>query len=557
MSKRAHADEIIKWASDENAVVFCRSFDPTGESEWITLPDPHWSPEVQYKTILPEYAEAWQAWLDGELEVLSHKDEWVLFAKLPSFSNPPEFYRRKPKDLEPTGAEFCSCRYSGDCPLGKTGKAGSALRCTRKEIEDAGHVFVDPKEIYTELAELKAQHKLALEGWEREKNERMRLEEIAAEFDEQSKTNDHLSAMLKACKEEMERPTQRTKMSIPYKLTLNEASSAREFLQDVSKVLRSEEGSVLGNVPGKLRMIAGKLEEGRRVEELPPYATEQADGVDLPSAIPAGCTVTLPTSLSGSNETMEIKRGNHVDDLRKILAERDDQIADLRKENADIKKRLAEHKLTVQALDLECARQHASEEPNEEIEWPYRPEEYSFDEFLQKLIAARDDARSGNNGSPSVIDGLRKLLAERNEELKERDSELVEANARAEHWRRLASEKAVNPTSTCMHDLVKILCVLRDRGTDMVVTVTGSEKECRGLTYDTYNVVGVAEDLVSLYEFARSEVNRLVEEAEQTIKDRDAAEETADKIASLILGEPIDWSDHPDAWNRALEKVSV
>ena len=293
------------------------------------MPDPHWSPEVQYKTILPEYAEAWRAWLDGELEVLGYKDEWALFAKLPSFANSPEYYRRKPKDPE--------------CSTYPNHPNDTVYEVSKTELAD----------LRTELAELKAHHKLALKGWEREKNERIRLEEIAAEFDEQSKTNDHLSAMLKACKEEMERP--------------------------------------------------------------------------------------------------------------------------------------------------------------------YRPEEYSFDDFLQKLIAARDDARSGNNGSPSVIDGLRKLLAERDEILKERDSELVEANARAEHWKRLASEKAVNPTSTCMHDLVKILCVLRDRGTDMVVTVTGPE--CQGLTFKTYDVVGMAEDLVSLYESARSEVNRLVEENE-TLNDQ-------------------------------------
>ena len=317
MSKRAHAGEIAKWASDKDSVVFCRSFDPTGESEWIAVPDPHWSPEVQYKTILPEYAEAWKAWLDGELEVLSHKEEWVLFAELPSFANSPEFYRRIPKDPE--------CSTYPNHPT---------------ELSD----------LRTELAELKTQHKLALEGWEREKNERIRLEEIAAEFDEQSKTNDHLSAMLKACKEEIERPAARS-------------------------------------------------------------------------------------------------------------------------------------------VDFDC--------------------------------------------SHSVADGLRKLLAERDEILKERDSELVEANARAEHWKRLAVEKAVNPPRTCMHDLVKILYVLRDRGTDMVVTVTSSEKECRGLTYDTYNVVGVAEDLWSLYESARSEVNRLAEE-KKTLTEQDAKLEQEQDLLRLL-----------------------
>ena len=330
MNKRAHADEIIKWASNKDAVVWYRNPPNDPNHRWLPMAaKPSWLPEVEYKTILPEYAEAWQAWLDGELEVLGYKDEWVLFAKKPSFANSPEYYRRKPKDPE--------------CSTYPNHPNDTVYEVSKTELAD----------LRTELAELKAHHKLALKGWEREKNERIRLEEIAAEFDEQSKTNDHLSAMLKACKEEMERP--------------------------------------------------------------------------------------------------------------------------------------------------------------------YRPEEYSFDEFLKNLIAARDDARSGNNGSPSVIDGLRKLLAERNEELKERDSELVEANARAEHWKRLASEKAVNPTSPCMHDLVKILYVLRDRGTDMVVTVTGAE--CQGLTFKTYDVVGMAEDLVSLYESARSEVNRLVEENE-TLNDQ-------------------------------------
>lgn len=43
----------------------------------------------------------------------------------------------------------------------------------------------------------------------------------------------------------------------------------------------------------------------------------------------------------------------------------------------------------------------------------------------------------------------------------------------------------------------------------------------------------------------------------QTINERDEAEDAADKMASLILGEPIDWSDHQDAWRRAIEKVSA
>ena len=43
----------------------------------------------------------------------------------------------------------------------------------------------------------------------------------------------------------------------------------------------------------------------------------------------------------------------------------------------------------------------------------------------------------------------------------------------------------------------------------------------------------------------------------QTIEERDAAEDAADKLASLILGEPIDWPDHQDAWERAIAKASA
>lgn len=38
-----------------------------------------------------------------------------------------------------------------------------------------------------------------------------------------------------------------------------------------------------------------------------------------------------------------------------------------------------------------------------------------------------------------------------------------------------------------------------------------------------------------------------------TITQRDAAEEAANKMASLILGEPIDWSDHEAKWQEAID----
>jgi hypothetical protein len=42
-----------------------------------------------------------------------------------------------------------------------------------------------------------------------------------------------------------------------------------------------------------------------------------------------------------------------------------------------------------------------------------------------------------------------------------------------------------------------------------------------------------------------------------TIHQRDRAEEAADKLASAILGEPIDWPDHDAKWAEALEEVEA
>lgn len=47
------------------------------------------------------------------------------------------------------------------------------------------------------------------------------------------------------------------------------------------------------------------------------------------------------------------------------------------------------------------------------------------------------------------------------------------------------------------------------------------------------------------------------EDAEQTnlIDQRDRAEEAADKLASLVLGEPIDWADHDAKWQEAINQI--
>lgn len=41
------------------------------------------------------------------------------------------------------------------------------------------------------------------------------------------------------------------------------------------------------------------------------------------------------------------------------------------------------------------------------------------------------------------------------------------------------------------------------------------------------------------------------------IEQRDDAEKAADQLAASILGEEIDWADHQDAWDRALEQAST
>ena len=174
MSKRAHADEIIKWASDEDAVVFYRF----GGGKWSsTSGGLSWLHSLEYKTILPEYAEAWQAWLDGELQIRDETGWFAWFAvdddDVPGFDLDPEEYRRIPKESEVIDTVY----------------------------------EVSPVE--TELAELKAQHELALKGWGRERSERMRLEGIVNMTAAESKTNDHLEQLSDACKAEMERPAAR------------------------------------------------------------------------------------------------------------------------------------------------------------------------------------------------------------------------------------------------------------------------------------------------------------------------------------------------------------
>lgn len=42
---------------------------------------------------------------------------------------------------------------------------------------------------------------------------------------------------------------------------------------------------------------------------------------------------------------------------------------------------------------------------------------------------------------------------------------------------------------------------------------------------------------------------------EDLILERDQAEDAANELASLVLGEPIDWAFHDVAWKRAIDKL--
>lgn len=41
----------------------------------------------------------------------------------------------------------------------------------------------------------------------------------------------------------------------------------------------------------------------------------------------------------------------------------------------------------------------------------------------------------------------------------------------------------------------------------------------------------------------------------EVIEERDKAQNAADKLASMVLGEPIDWPFHDEAWDRAAREL--
>ena len=92
---RPHADLIKKWADNENAEVWV--YETVHTKKWTITKVPTWERNSKYSVVLPEYKEAWQAYLDGELQIslLGEWEDWN--AGIPVFDNPPERYRRAPK----------------------------------------------------------------------------------------------------------------------------------------------------------------------------------------------------------------------------------------------------------------------------------------------------------------------------------------------------------------------------------------------------------------------------------------------------------------------------
>jgi hypothetical protein len=98
--KRPHADLIKKWAdNDDSHIWYYNKY----TEEWEKCPLPIWEKTVQYAVILKEYAEAWQAWMDGELQVVTVEGKWTEWPGLrpPSFDAPASNYRRKPAEPKP------------------------------------------------------------------------------------------------------------------------------------------------------------------------------------------------------------------------------------------------------------------------------------------------------------------------------------------------------------------------------------------------------------------------------------------------------------------------
>ena len=104
MPRHKHADQMIKLANNSDAVVWCKS---RKKGEWVKLKgigSASWNPENDYRTILPEFADMWQAFLDDELECRCNPEvewqKWVLKQAPVEFDSHIASFRRTPSGEE-------------------------------------------------------------------------------------------------------------------------------------------------------------------------------------------------------------------------------------------------------------------------------------------------------------------------------------------------------------------------------------------------------------------------------------------------------------------------
>lgn len=88
MKCRKHHDLIVRWAKNQEAEVYV-----WWSGKWQKTAAPHWYSCDRYRVIEPEYFEAWDLFLRGELELFIN-GVWVLAKNAPLFEQSPENYRK-------------------------------------------------------------------------------------------------------------------------------------------------------------------------------------------------------------------------------------------------------------------------------------------------------------------------------------------------------------------------------------------------------------------------------------------------------------------------------
>ena len=120
MASRKHAEMIKKWLDNPDCEVWF--IDVNHGKEWRKVTgNPLWGQGDRYVVVLPEYKEAWQAYLDDELETkFEYEDEWHGWGReyvVPMFSSPPECYRRQPRPTVQMKVVFMDNGYEQSYPV--------------------------------------------------------------------------------------------------------------------------------------------------------------------------------------------------------------------------------------------------------------------------------------------------------------------------------------------------------------------------------------------------------------------------------------------------------